>query len=51
MRAIREELEVQHNGKGAYRDFAILDETCAVMLGVEYAIAMARIRIERHTAV
>lgn len=51
MRAIRNELESQHKEGGRYREFAILDETCAVMLGVEYAIAMARIRIANRPTV
>lgn len=50
MRSIRDQIGEQRAGyKGTYRDFVILDETCAVLLGIEYTISMARIRLaKRH---
>lgn len=52
MREIRSQLESQHmEYEGDYRTFAILDESCAVLLGIEYTIAMARVRIARKRTV
>lgn len=51
MRDIRSQLESQHTEYGGdYRTFAILDESCAVLLGIEYTIAMARVRIAKKRA-
>ena len=51
MREIRSQLESQHTEyEGDYRTFAILDESCAVLLGIEYTIAMARVRIAKKRA-
>lgn len=48
MKDIRSQLESQHTEyEGDYRTFAILDESCAVLLGIEYTVAMARVRIAR----
>lgn len=51
MKDIRSQLENQHTEYGEdYRTFAILDESCAVLLGIEYTIAMARVRIAKKRA-
>lgn len=51
MKDIRSQLESQHTEYGEdYRTFAILDESCAVLLGIEYTIAMARVRIAKKRA-
>lgn len=51
MKDIRSQLENQHTEyEGDYRTFAILDESCAVLLGIEYTIAMARVRIAKKRA-
>ena len=42
-------MENQHTEyDGDYRTFAILDESCAVLLGIEYTIAMARVRMNKN---
>lgn len=49
MKDIRSQLESQHTEyDGDYRTFAILDESCAVLLGIEYTIAMARVRMSKN---
>lgn len=44
-------MEDQHTEKGDYGNFVILDETCAIMVSVEYAVAMARLRIKNRGTV